>query len=678
MAGGRKIGPDAGRNKSLSPFYKNLALWIVITMMMIMLYNLFNQQQLAETNISYTEFLSMVSEERVQKVLIQGQELTVTDQNQNRFKVYAPQDAELIKTLRQKGVVISAKPPSESPWYMSVLVSWFPMIILIAVWIFFMRQMQAGGGKALSFGKSRARLMSDQSVRVTFEDVAGIDEAKDELSEIVEFLRNPKKFTRLGGRIPKGVLLMGPPGTGKTLLARAIAGEAGVPFFSISGSDFVEMFVGVGASRVRDLFVQGKKNAPCIIFIDEIDAVGRHRGAGLGGGHDEREQTLNQLLVEMDGFESNEGVILISATNRPDVLDPALLRPGRFDRQVVVSMPDIRGREKILRVHMKKTPIGPDVEPNTLARGTPGFSGADLENLVNEAALIAAKQSKEHLEMADFEEAKDKVYLGLERKSKVLSEEDKKTTAYHEGGHAMVARFLPETDAVNKITIIPRGRAAGVTWFLPEERDFKYKDQLESELSVAFGGRAAEEIVFGRISTGAANDIKQATDLAQKMIRSWGMSDNLGPLSYEVGEEQIFLGREIAQHRDYSEQTAQRIDSEISRLIDSAYNRAKTILTENLDILHRLAAMLVEKETVMGKELDALIYEMRPGIKLPSSRAEKPGTDPGNAPETGSGPADPQNGAGQKGGGAKEAGGEPPQPDAEPEDKPDPPENERS
>ena len=678
MAGGRKIGPDAGRNKSLSPFYKNLALWIVITMMMIMLYNLFNQQQLAETNISYTEFLSMVSEERVQKVLIQGQELTVTDQNQNRFKVYAPQDAELIKTLRQKGVVISAKPPSESPWYMSVLVSWFPMIILIAVWIFFMRQMQAGGGKALSFGKSRARLMSDQSVRVTFEDVAGIDEAKDELSEIVEFLRNPKKFTRLGGRIPKGVLLMGPPGTGKTLLARAIAGEAGVPFFSISGSDFVEMFVGVGASRVRDLFVQGKKNAPCIIFIDEIDAVGRHRGAGLGGGHDEREQTLNQLLVEMDGFESNEGVILISATNRPDVLDPALLRPGRFDRQVVVSMPDIRGREKILRVHMKKTPIGPDVEPNTLARGTPGFSGADLENLVNEAALIAAKQSKEHLEMADFEEAKDKVYLGLERKSKVLSEEDKKTTAYHEGGHAMVARFLPETDAVNKITIIPRGRAAGVTWFLPEERDFKYKDQLESELSVAFGGRAAEEIVFGRISTGAANDIKQATDLAQKMIRSWGMSDNLGPLSYEVGEEQIFLGREIAQHRDYSEQTAQRIDSEISRLIDSAYNRAKTILTENLDILHRLAAMLVEKETVMGKELDALIYEMRPGIKLPSSRAEKPGTDPGNAPETGSGPADPQNGAGQKGGSAKEAGGEPPQPDTEPEDKPDPPENDRS
>ena len=621
----------------MSPFYKNLALWIVITMMMVMLYNLFNKQQLSETNISYTEFLSMVSEERVQKVLIQGQELTVTDQNQNRFKVFAPQDAELIKMLRDRGVIISAKPPSESPWYMSVLVSWFPMIILIAVWIFFMRQMQAGGGKALSFGKSRARLMSDQSARVTFEDVAGIDEAKEELSEIVEFLRNPKRFTRLGGRIPKGVLLMGPPGTGKTLLARAIAGEAGVPFFSISGSDFVEMFVGVGASRVRDLFVQGKKNAPCIIFIDEIDAVGRHRGAGLGGGHDEREQTLNQLLVEMDGFESNEGVILISATNRPDVLDPALLRPGRFDRQVVVSMPDIRGREKILRVHMKKTPIGPDVNPNILARGTPGFSGADLENLVNEAALIAAKQNKEHLEMDDFEEAKDKVYLGLERKSKVLSEEDKKTTAYHEGGHALVARFLPGTDAVNKITIIPRGRAAGVTWFLPEERDFKYKDQLESELSVAFGGRAAEEIVFGRISTGAANDIKQATDLAQKMIRSWGMSDALGPLSYEVGEEQIFLGREIAQHRDYSEQTAQRIDTEITQLIDRAYKKAKTILTENIDILDRLSEMLVEKETVMGRELDDLIYELRPGIVLPNPRAEKPGKDPGDAPEVGSG-----------------------------------------
>ncbi len=606
----------------MNPFYKNLALWLVITLMMVMLYQLFSKQHMPETSISYTQFLAMVDEERVANVIIQGQELYVSDVNDGRFKVYAPEDADLIRILRQKGVVINAKPPSENPWYMSVLVSWFPMIVLIGVWIFFMRQMQAGGGKALSFGKSRARLMSDQSERVTFEDVAGIDEAKEELIEIVEFLRDPKKFTRLGGRIPKGVLLVGPPGCGKTLLARAIAGEAAVPFFNISGSDFVEMFVGVGASRVRDLFVQGKKNAPCIIFIDEIDAVGRHRGAGLGGGHDEREQTLNQLLVEMDGFESNEGVILISATNRPDVLDPALLRPGRFDRQVVVSMPDIRGREKILRVHMQKSPIGNDVNVVILAKGTPGFSGADLENLVNEAALLAAKRNKEKLGMADFEDAKDKVYMGLERKSKVIKEEDRKVTAYHEGGHALAARFLPQTDAVNKITIVPRGSAAGITWFLPEERDFKFKDQLESELAVAFGGRVAEEIVFNRISTGAANDIKQATDLAQKMVRSWGMSDDLGPLSYAKGEEQVFLGREIAQHRDYSEATAQKIDEEINKLIKNSYACAKTVLNENLDILHKLAEVLLEKETVMGKELDELIHSLRPGIELPSKSAE--------------------------------------------------------
>jgi len=620
----------------LNPFYKNLALWLVITLMMVMLYNLFSKQHLAETSISYTDFLAMVNDERVSDVVIQGQELFVTDSNRNRFKVYAPNDTDLIKILRDKRVVISAKPPSENPWYMSVLVSWFPMIVLIGVWIFFMRQMQAGGGKALSFGKSRARLMSDQSERVTFEDVAGIDEAKEELIEIVEFLRDPKKFTRLGGRIPKGVLLVGPPGCGKTLLARAIAGEAGVPFFSISGSDFVEMFVGVGASRVRDLFVQGKKNAPCIIFIDEIDAVGRHRGAGLGGGHDEREQTLNQLLVEMDGFESNEGVILISATNRPDVLDPALLRPGRFDRQVVVSMPDIRGREKILRVHMKKTPIDADVNSLILAKGTPGFSGADLENLVNEAALLAAKRNKEKIGMADFEDAKDKVYMGLERKSKVIKEEDRKVTAYHEGGHALVARFLPETDVVNKITIVPRGRAAGITWFLPEERDFKFKDQLESELAVAFGGRVAEEIVFKRISTGAANDIKQATDLANRMIRSWGMSDDLGPLAYAKGEEQVFLGREIAQHRDYSEATAQKIDQEINKLIKNSYASAQAVLKENLDILHKLAESLLEKETVMGKELDELIHSLRPGIKLPSKTPEDLET-PSESKETAAG-----------------------------------------
>jgi len=589
--------------------------------MMVMLYNLFNQQHVAETSLSYSEFITMVDAEKVSEVVIQGQELFVTDINKGRFRVYAPPDSDLIKILREKGVSIKAKPPAESPWYMSVLVSWLPMVVLIGVWIFFMRQMQSGGGKAMSFGKSRAKLMSDQSEKVTFEDVAGIEEAKEELSEIVEFLKEPKKYTRLGGRIPKGVLLMGPPGTGKTLLARAIAGEAGVPFFSISGSDFVEMFVGVGASRVRDLFVQGKKNAPCIIFIDEIDAVGRHRGAGLGGGHDEREQTLNQLLVEMDGFESNEGVILISATNRPDVLDPALLRPGRFDRQVVVSLPDIKGREKILQVHMKKSPIGDDVTPLILAKGTPGFSGADLENLVNEAALYAAKRNKDKVEMADFEDAKDKVYMGLERKSKVIKEEDKKTTAYHEGGHALVARFLPDTDPINKITIIPRGRAAGATWFLPEERDFKYKDQLESQLAIAFGGRAAEEIVFNRISTGASNDIKQATELAQQMVRSWGMSEVLGPLSYAKNEEQIFLGRDISQHRDYSEDTARKIDEEIVILIKKSHDTARKILGENLDVLHKLAELLLEKETVMGKELDELIFSMKPDAVLSANNA---------------------------------------------------------
>ncbi|HAO22265.1 MAG TPA: cell division protein FtsH [Desulfobacteraceae bacterium] len=604
----------------MNPFYKNMALWLVITLMMIMLYNLFNQPPVVETPVvSYTDFLDMAENGRISEVIIQGQELLITEVSGKKFKLFAPQDNDLIRMLKQKNVSVKAKPPNESPWYMSLLVSWFPMLVLIGVWVFFMRQMQTGGGKALSFGKSRARLLSEQSDKVTFDDVAGIDEAKEELWEIVEFLRDPRKFTRLGGRIPKGVLLVGPPGTGKTLLGRAIAGEAGVPFFSISGSDFVEMFVGVGASRVRDLFVQGKKNAPCIIFIDEIDAVGRHRGAGLGGGHDEREQTLNQLLVEMDGFESNEGVILISATNRPDVLDPALTRPGRFDRQVVVSLPDIKGREKILRVHMKKTPLAPDVDPLMIAKGTPGFSGADLENLVNEAALLAAKQNKDRLEMTDFEEAKDKVYMGLARKSKVIKEEDRKNTAYHEGGHALVARFMPGTDPVNKLTIIPRGRAAGVTWFLDEERDFLSKDQLESRLSVSFGGRAAEEIVFGIFTTGAAMDIKQATELAQKMIRNWGMSEVLGPLSYPKGEDHVFLGREIAHPRDYSEDTARRIDGEISKLINTAYQNAKKVLEENTDILHKLADMLLEKETVLGKELDDLIYSMRPGIRLPAT-----------------------------------------------------------
>lgn len=607
---------------------KNLALWIVIVLMMVMLYNIFNQQQQhSETEIGYSEFLTMVERDQIAGVVIQGEELTITSQNNERYRTYAPEDDRLVSTLREKGVSIKAKPPQDTPWFISILVSWFPMILLIGVWIYFMRQMQSGGGKAMSFGKSSARMLSDQTEKVTFNDVAGVDEVKEEVSEIVNFLKDPKKYTRLGGRIPKGVLMVGGPGTGKTLLARAIAGEAGVPFFSISGSDFVEMFVGVGAARVRDLFVQGKKNAPCIIFIDEIDAVGRHRGAGLGGGHDEREQTLNQLLVEMDGFESNEGVILIAATNRPDVLDPALLRPGRFDRQVVVPMPDIKGRKQIINVYIKRSPVDPDVDPEILAKGTPGFSGADLENMVNEAALIAAKKNKERLTMADFEDAKDKIYMGVERKSKVITEDDKKTTAYHEAGHAIVARFLPGTDSINKITIIPRGRAAGVTWFLPEERDFKYKDQLISDLAVSMAGRAAEEIVFNRISTGAANDIKRATDLANYMVRSWGMSDELGPLSYAKGEEHIFLGREIAQHRDYSEDTARMIDQEISKLIKTSYETATQILTENIDIVHKLSAMLIEQETVMGKELDELITSMRPGIKLPYDKfAKKDGT----------------------------------------------------
>ena len=598
----------------MNQFYKNISLWLVIVLMMVMLYNIFNQQQVGQVEVGYSEFLAMVEDGRIQNVVIQGQDLYLTDRSGSRYKSFAPDDAELISFLRSKEVIIKAKPPAENSWFMSIIVSWLPMIVLIGVWIFFMRQMQggAGGGKAMSFGKSRARLLDDKGEKVTFANVQGIDEAKEELTEVVDFLKNPEKYTRLGGRIPKGVLLVGNPGTGKTLLSRAVAGEAGVPFFTISGSDFVEMFVGVGASRVRDLFAQGKKNAPCIIFIDEIDAVGRQRGAGLGGGHDEREQTLNQLLVEMDGFESNEGVILMAATNRPDVLDPALLRPGRFDRQVVVDMPDIKGREGILRVHMKKTPLANDVDPVLLAKGTPGFTGADLENLVNEAALLAAKRDHEKLSMKDFEDSKDKVYMGLERKSKVIKEEEKKTTAYHEGGHALVARFLPFTDAVNKITIIPRGRAAGVTWFLPEEGDFKYKDQLENELAIAFGGRVAEELIFKRISTGASNDIKQASKLANKMVRTFGMSDNLALLSYEDHDDNIFIGREMTQAKAYSEETARKIDAEVNLIVDRAYKAAKKVLKENIDILHALTDLLIEKETVLGPELDDLIASMRP------------------------------------------------------------------
>lgn len=603
----------------MNPFYKNLSLWLVILLVFFMLFQIFEQQQNpGSKQINYSEFMAMVDQGQITEVTIQNQNLTIQDRSGQVYKSYAPDDPGLVEELRKKGIAISAKPPEQNHWLVNVLVSWLPLIIIIGVWIFFMKQMQGGGGKAMSFGKSRAKLMTENTRRVTFEDVAGVDEAKEELTEIVDFLKDPKKFTRLGGRIPKGVLLTGSPGTGKTLLSRAVAGEAGVPFFSISGSDFVEMFVGVGASRVRDLFMQGKKNAPCIIFIDEIDAVGRQRGAGLGGGHDEREQTLNQLLVEMDGFESNEGVILIAATNRPDVLDPALLRPGRFDRQVTVPLPDVAGREKILRVHIKKTPVAEDVNIRALAKGTPGFSGADLENIVNEAALIAAKRDKDFIDMKDFEDAKDKVYMGLERKSKVMSEDEKRVTAYHEGGHALVARLLPHTDAVNKITIIPRGRAAGVTWFLPDESDFRYKDQLESSLSVAFGGRIAEELIFNRISTGASNDIKQATSIAHKMVRSWGMSE-LGPLSYAKDDDQVFLGREIAHSRDYSEDTARKIDEAVTNIINNSYNKAEDVLKENMNLLHMLADLLLEKETVLGGELDELILKEKPGFKFSST-----------------------------------------------------------
>ncbi len=599
----------------MNPFYKNLALWLVISLMVIMLFKVFQQPDRASTTISYSDFLNMVESGSVLQVVIQGDQFSGSS-SQGPFKTFVPKDPELIGLLRSKGVKISVKPEENSPWF-QVLLSWVPMLLLVGVWIFFMRQMQAGGGKALSFGKSRARLMTDSQEKVTFEDVAGIDEAKEELQEIIEFLRDPKKFTRLGGRIPKGVLLIGSPGTGKTLLARAIAGEAGVPFFSISGSDFVEMFVGVGASRVRDLFVQGKKSAPCIIFIDEIDAVGRHRGAGLGGGHDEREQTLNQLLVEMDGFESNEGVILISATNRPDVLDPALLRPGRFDRQVVVPVPDIKGREGILKVHIKKTVLGDDVNISTLARGTPGFTGADLENMVNEAALMGARRGKDRVEMVDFEDAKDKVLMGAERRSMIISDEEKRSTAYHESGHTLVAKLLPNTDPIHKVTIIPRGRALGLTQQLPMDEKHTYpKEYLLNNICILMGGRAAEEIVLNMKTTGAGNDIERASELARKMVCDYGMSDKLGPLTFGKKEEQIFLGREISQHRDYSELTAQKIDQEVREIVTGSYNKTYKLIEDNVDKLHRMAGALLEKETLEGKDIDEILAEPgEPGEK---------------------------------------------------------------
>jgi len=568
--------------------------------------------------IVYSDFIDLVDKGRVSEVTIQGDNVEGKLVDGKNFKTYAPKDANLVSTLRDKKVRISVKPDEGTPWYVTILISWLPIILLVGVWVFFMKQMQGGGGKAMSFGKSRAKLMTDKSNKVTFDDVAGIEEAKAELEEIVEFLKDPKKFTRLGGRIPKGVLLVGSPGTGKTLLARAIAGEAEVPFMSISGSDFVEMFVGVGASRVRDLFNQGKKHAPCIIFIDELDAVGRHRGAGLGGGHDEREQTLNQMLVEMDGFESNEGVIIMSATNRPDVLDPALLRPGRFDRQVVVPLPDVKGREKIFKVHVKKVPLNDDVDLSVLARGTPGFSGADIENLVNEAALKGARFNKELVGMADFEFAKDKVLMGTERKSMVISDEEKRNTAYHEAGHALVAKLIPGTDPIHKVTIIPRGMALGLTQQLPIDEKHTYpRTYLINNITILLGGRAAEELILNDFTTGAGNDIERATGLARKMVCEWGMSDKMGPLTFGKKDEQIFLGREIATHKDYSNETAEKIDREVSRIVTENYERAKTLLSKSTDILHKLSEELLIKEVLNADELDAIVNSKKKKRRSP-------------------------------------------------------------
>ena len=591
----------------MNSLLKNLFFWGIIIVVMIFLFNFFSKPRQTVLDKNYSDFISAVENNKVLEVEAQGRNLSWKDKEGKRYKTYAPEDPEMIKILREKAVVIDAKKESDTS-LLQILITWAPMILLIGVWVFFMRQMQIGGGKALSFGKSKAKILTKEHHKVTFENVAGIEEAKDELEEIIAFLRDPKKFTKLGGRIPKGVLLIGAPGTGKTLLARAIAGEADVPFFSISGSDFVEMFVGVGASRVRDLFLQGKRNAPCIIFIDEIDAVGRHRGAGLGGGHDEREQTLNQLLVEMDGFESNEGVILIAATNRPDVLDPALLRPGRFDRQVVVPVPDVKGREEILKVHSKQIPLADDVNLTDLSRGTPGLTGADLENLVNEAALLAARLGKEKVEMVDLEQAKDKVLMGVERKSMIISLEERRTTAFHEAGHTLVAKMIPGTDPIHKVTIIPRGRALGITQQLPIDEKHTYpKDYLQNNITIMMGGRVAEELILYRQTTGAGNDIERATEIARKMVCEWGMSEKLGPLTFGQKKEQIFLGREFAQHRDYSEETARLIDNEVRAIVTQSYEKAKDILQRNMATLHQLANSLLEKEVLDGRQIDSII-----------------------------------------------------------------------
>ncbi|MFH0958552.1 MAG: ATP-dependent zinc metalloprotease FtsH [Pseudomonadota bacterium] len=620
----------------MNNMYKNLGLWLVIFLVMIFLFHLFNQTKSPQKEISYSQFRQDMDQGAIKSVVLQGNRIKGTFlDGSGAFRTLAPTDPDLIPSLMKNKVDIQVQPDDDNPWYLTALISWLPMIFLIAIFAFFMRQMQAGGGKAMSFGKSRARLISEDQNKFTFSDVAGVEEAKEELAEIIEFLKDPKKFTRLGGKIPKGVLLMGGPGTGKTLLAKAVAGEAGVPFFSISGSDFVEMFVGVGASRVRDLFIQGKKNAPCIIFIDEIDAVGRHRGAGLGGGHDEREQTLNQLLVEMDGFETNDGVILISATNRPDVLDPALLRPGRFDRQVVVPPPDLRGREAILKVHTRKTPLDDHVDLHSISRGTPGFSGADLANLVNEAALNAARHNQNVIVMSDFEFAKDKVLMGAERRSMVISLEERRNTAFHEAGHTFVARMIPGTDPIHKVTIIPRGRALGVTQQLPlDDRHTYEKAFLLAQISVLMGGRAAEEIFLKHMTTGAGNDIERATELARKMVCEWGMSDSIGPLSLGQKEEQIFLGKELTRHRDYSERTAIQIDDEISKIVTENYERAHTIILENQDTVKRIADALLERESLDAAQIEAIIE----GKELPKLESESGKPSSGNQESSGNTP----------------------------------------
>jgi cell division protease FtsH len=609
----------------LNSTVKTLLLWVVLIITGVLLWQVVQRTQSGtEKDKDFSYILNEIEKGSVENVEITGSEVKGKFKDGTSFKTTMPNYPEFFKTLIAKGVAFKVKEPTQSPW-LTALISWAPFVLLIGFWIFFMRQMQSGGNKALSFGKSRAKLLSSQQKKVTFKDVAGAEEAKEELQEIIEFLKEPQKFQKLGGRIPKGVLLVGPPGTGKTLLARAIAGEAGVPFFSISGSDFVEMFVGVGASRVRDLFEQGKKNAPCIIFIDEIDAVGRHRGAGLGGGHDEREQTLNQLLVEMDGFESNEGVILIAATNRPDVLDPALLRPGRFDRRVIVARPDVKGREGILQVHTKRIPLAEDVDITVLARGTPGFSGADLANLVNEAALNAARYNQKSVTMADFEGAKDKVLMGVERKSLIISDAEKRNTAYHEAGHALVAAMLPHADPLHKVTIIPRGMALGVTMQLPSDDKHTYtRDFLESQIAIMMGGRLAEELFLGHMTTGAGNDIEQATEMARRMVCDYGMS-SLGPLTFGKREEQIFLGREIAQHRDYSEDTAIKIDLEVKRFISEGYEKAKKILEENRDTLARIAEALLEREVLDANEVRMIIQNLPLEEKVEALSNARPG-----------------------------------------------------